>query len=782
MMRNEEPAAAVATAAPVPAVVGDVAAPSAPRAAAPEAQANSDVDVAAKRKVAYQQSNAQVYDPTAVVQTGPGLPTWSWSSIDLRWSGPVDRGQRLHLVLLSPTVNLVLAIVRAALLVLMLLRLLPWPKGMAPLGPRAVASVASMLLALAVVLTPRAAHADIPPPDMLKELETRLSATPPCAPTCASSGRMQLEARGDVLRLRVDIDAAAPVGVPLPGSAAQWSPASVQIDGQPAKALQRKDGKLWVLLAPGAHQVLLEGPLPPRELVQLPLPLKPHRVEASLAGWTLEGLHEDGLADDNLQLTRTAKGGLAGATLQPGALPPFLRIERTLRIGLNWQVETRVVRVSPPGSAIVVEVPLLPGESVTTADVRVASGKAQLNMSSQATEATWKSVLEQKSPLRLEAKKGLAATEVWRLDLGPIWHAEPKGIPVVHVAPEGDMRVPEWRPWPGESVELAITRPEGVAGQSLTIERALHEAKPGLRATDSTLTLAIRASRGLEHTLVLPEGAALDQVTVNGAVQPLRQDGRKLTLPIAPGSQTVVIGWREPRGVALSYRTPEVDLGAPSVNAETVVTGLGSRWVLFVVGPRLGPAVLFWSLLLVLLVVAFGLSRVRWVPLATWQWMLLAIGLSQISIFASAFVVAWLVALGWRERHAEVRGGWFVFDLRQVGLVVLTLIALGVLVDAVRQGLLGSPAMQIDGNGSSSDRLAWYSDRSAGVPAGALVLSVPMLVYRLAMLAWALWIALSVVAWLKWGFRAFVTGGGWQKPPAPPAPASPPPAPREGER
>jgi hypothetical protein len=62
--------------------------------------------------------------------------------------------------------------------------------------------------------------------------------------------------------------------------------------------------------------------------------------------------------------------------------------------------------------------------------------------------------------------------EVWRLDLGPIWHAERGGVPPVHAAAEESGRVPEWRPWPGEEVTLAITRPGGTEGQSLTIEKA----------------------------------------------------------------------------------------------------------------------------------------------------------------------------------------------------------------------------------------------------------------------------------------------------------------------
>ena len=47
---------------------------------------------------------------------------------------------------------------------------------------------------------------------------------------------------------------------------------------------------------------------------------------------------------------------------------------------------------------------------------------------------------------------------------------------------------------------------------------------------------------------------------------------------------------------------------------------------------------------------------------------------------------------------------------------------------------------------------------------GALIVSLPLLVYRLAMLAWALLIAQALVGWLRFGWRAFSTGstGGWR--------------------
>ena len=60
------------------------------------------------------------------------------------------------------------------------------------------------------------------------------------------------------------------------------------------------------------------------------------------------------------------------ARLEPTRIPPFVSVERTIGLGTRWHVDTRVRRIAPPEGALVIEVPLLPGESVTTAGVRVA--------------------------------------------------------------------------------------------------------------------------------------------------------------------------------------------------------------------------------------------------------------------------------------------------------------------------------------------------------------------------------------------------------------------------
>lgn len=729
------------------------------------------------------QFNTETYDPNAVVQTGPGLPRWQWSNIELTFSGPVAATQRLQLWLLPPGVNFALAFARLLLVALVLARMVPyfsrfWPKGWgSPPAPPAVpakgaVAAAGLVAVLAVFAAPAAARADVPDKATLDELRARLLAKPACEPTCAASGRLLLELRPGTLRGRMEVDAAAAVGVPLPGTASQWLPDDVTVDGQAAKALVRTgDGVLWVAISPGSHQIAFEGRAPERDSVQLPLHLRPHRVEVTSDGWEVAGVHEDGLADENLQFTRIAKQGAAAAGLQQGTLPPFVRVERTLSIGLNWQADTRVVRVTPVGAAVVVEVPLLPGESVTTADVRVLGGKALVNMAPGAADVSWHSVIEQKSPLRLVAPKSVAWTEVWRADVGPIWHATFSGIPVVHAQSTNGRVLPEWRPWPGEDAQIELGRPDGVQGQSLTIDAAQMQVSPGVRATDVTLTLSLRSSRGRALDVTLPSGAQLESYKLDGVSQPVRQEGRKVALQLVPGAQQVELGWRENAGIAPLLRVSAVDLGAPAANV-TVVLQQPSRWVLFAGGPRVGPAVLFWSGLLVMLLVAVALARVPWTPLRTWHWLLLALGLSQVDIVAGAIFAGWLIALGWRKSRPELRRGWF--DARQVLLVVWTLAALVVLAVAIHQGLLGSPEMQVRGNGSSSARLVWFQDRSLGAMPTPWLVSLPMLVYRGAMLAWALWAALAVVRWLRWGWGAFSEGGLWKKaPPRAPRPAPP---------
>lgn len=706
-------------------------------------------------------SPSRYYDPGAVIQTGPGLPQWSWHSALLIWNGPVERGQEIHLVLIPPIINLALRLLSVLLLAALIWRVMDLTFGR---GFGFANLTAALLVALlAAGSAPDIALAEVPSDKVLDELRERLLERPVCMPQCAQSPRMHIDVDSGVLRLRLEVHALADVAVPLPGRHGQWQAHSVLVGGKTAQGVFRDEaGRQWLRLPKGRHQVLLEGPLPALDRVQIDLPLKPHRVEAKIQGWVLEGIHENGIADNQIQLSRLrgAGGQPDLKALEPGALPPFVRVERVLRLGIEWQVQTRVIRVSPVGSAVVLEIPLLKGESVTSAGVRVEHGKVLLNMSPGQVRMNWQSVLERDKEINLLAPKTSGWTEVWRLDSSAIWHVESAGIPVVHHQNQGRW-LPEWRPWPGESVSLAISRPEGVEGKTLTVDASSLTLKPGRRVTDVELAITLRSSQGGQYGLTLPEDAQLQSVRINGKLLPIRQEGRTVKLPVTPGLQKFQLFWHQQNGIGWSFTSPVVDLGLESVNSSIKVVVPRNRWVLFTGGPRLGPAVLFWGLFIVIVLAALGLGRITRIPLRTVHWVLLVLGLTQIPVWLAVIVVGWLFALSARKEVADrlSNGG---FNMMQIGLGVLTVAALGVLYFAVTQGLLGWPNMYIAGNGSNSYLLQWFSDRAPSQLPQAWALSLPTAIYRFLMLAWALWLAFALLRWLRWGWKCFSAGGIWR--------------------
>ncbi|MGZ6071518.1 MAG: hypothetical protein ACXWK8_09880, partial [Myxococcaceae bacterium] len=419
-------------------------------------------------------------DRNAVVQTGPGIPRWTWREVPLRWSGPVEQGQSLHLWLLSPAQNVALGLLRVVLLALLGWLLLVRSGAVRPPRLRGGATPAAVLLCLAFLH--RTAQAEEQPTDeRLVQLRDKLLQAPRCAPGCASAGRGLLELDPSGLRLRVELEAAARVAVPLAGGGEGWRPEQVILDGRPAVALRQVDGVSWLVLQPGVHTVLMSGALPRADAVQLPLGLPPRFLTVQARGWKVDGVREDGRPAATLQLSRLERAG-GGEALRPGALPAFARITRTLRLGLTWEVDTEVERLSPPGSAVVLRVPLLPGEAVLTADLPVKDGAVAVNLPPGTASLSWHSTLEQRPALSLTAPTTASWVERWVLDAGPTWHVQLGGIAPVHPGGPAESHQPIWLPWPGESVSVQVSRPEGIGGGTLTLDSAREEVRPGLRA------------------------------------------------------------------------------------------------------------------------------------------------------------------------------------------------------------------------------------------------------------------------------------------------------------
>ena len=722
--------------------------------------------------VVYPNSKAQrkklvEIDPNAQVQTGKGMPQWHWRAIQLHWQGPVRQDEQLKLWLISPFWNAVLGIGQSLLLLILSAFFLVQAFGKIQLSPlRFSANLSGMLIlvALSALSLPQPSFAEeFPPQPLLDKLQQRLLAPLECLPSCASIAEMHATLNAKELRIRLQVHSQQRVFIPLPSHAQQWVAQQVLLNGETAKTLWREQtGQLWLGVEQGIHEVVLQGALPNHQSFTLSLPLKPLHVSVEAKEWRVDGLQSWQRVENQLQFTRE-QGKEAAQELSIGSLPPLLQVERTLSLGLEWQIETKVTRLSPSGSAVVLDIPLLAGESVTQEDAQVHEGKVQVNLAPQQQEMSWSSVLTKQTQLQLTAPESLNTVEVWRLDISPIWHVELSGIPMIHQQNSEGRWLPEWRPWAGEKVELKITRPEAVAGQVTTLDRSELHLNYGLRTTDSRLLVNLRSSRGGQHAITLPSDAQVQSVKINQQSIPLRQEGQKVVLPLVPGSQQAEIVFRQATGIQNYTQTPVVDLGMDSVNSHLYLNTPRERWILAVGGSGIGAAVFFWGVLAVMIVLALALGRTNITPLKTRHWLLLCLVLTQIPISYALCVIGWFFALGVRAQlKAEDFRPW-KFNFIQLGLLGLSFFALVGLVWAIEKGLLGQPRMFISGNGSHGNFLHWYQDRIGAQLPQSWVISIPLYYYRIFMLAWALWLATAMLRWLPWAWRCFSAQLLWKR-------------------
>jgi len=186
----------------------------------------------------------------------------------------------------------------------------------------------------------------------------------------------------------------------------------------------------------------------------------------------------------------------------------------------------------------------------------------------------------------------------------------------------------------------------------------------------------------------------------------------------------------------------------------------------------------FWVVLTCSLLLAWILSRLPHSPLKTTEWLLLAIGLTQIHMVGALFIAGWFFLIAWRGRNGQLPWPAYGFNGLQIGLVACTVIMVSLFIGVISKGLLGDPDMFIRGNGSYLHVLKWYQPSTEGSLPPILCVTVSIWVYRFLMLLWALWLAFSLIRWMKWGWLQFSAGGYLKPLGQKKAPATAPPLPK----
>ena len=349
----------------------------------------------------------------------------------------------------------------------------------------------------------------------------------------------------------------------------------------------RRNEYLWVLLPKGIHQVKVEGLIPDQSDWEWNYLLKPKYVTVNAPGWTISGLNREGIPGDQLLFTQDQPVDEETAAYDQVRSDPIVLVDRQLELGLISRVKTVVTRLGGGSKGLAMNIPLLKGEAVLTSNREIANESIAVRMGAQQDRFEWVSELNHQDVIELVAAETDQFVERWSLLSSPIWNISLSGIQPIF-EPESDQLIPVWRPWGGESVSLALTRPAGISGDNLTITEANHTVNTGARQSTTNLQIQLECSVSSDFVLELDESSEISIIRMDGADLPQQRDGTKLLIPVSPGQHRLEIAWSRSQNLTGTILGEQIRLPIEASNVRTVINVPDSRWVLWASGHCVG--------------------------------------------------------------------------------------------------------------------------------------------------------------------------------------------------
>ncbi|WP_019615665.1 hypothetical protein [Psychromonas ossibalaenae] len=731
------------------------------------------------------------------VQTGPGIPTWSWNALYINSSGTVTTEQQIHLLLSSPLltalwriINVVLIGFTGAVVLRRLLRAAQFKKdkpdqnapdsGEAPLDnqPRrsepAVLSVMLPLISGLMLVAAQSADAadrlpeenGYPPEYLLNEYETRLLKSPPCLPFCVSLDNGLLLVKDNQLSISFAISADADIAMPLPTGGETWRAEKILLDNKPT-VLRKSKGVLTAFIAQGHHSFTISGAVK-NEQISINLPHNIHNFRVNAPSWLIDGVRNGVVVNNSIGLT--SKEVLArqdSNTLAPLPVKPYAVVHRRITLGKEWRMLTRVEKLAPTVDAASFNIALLKGEQLLSAYPVNENGTVNVQIPKNQRTISWLSALQPSESIRLTAADNPAYSETWTLIPSSIWHVKFAGIKPLKSDLNSGQLQPTWKPWPGESLDIHVKRPDGVPGEIFTTEKAALVQQSGKNVQKSTLKLKVRASQGTAYEIALAEGAKINSLLHDGRKMSINS-GSRAVVQLHPGEQQIELEFERRAELSWSNSSAAVKLPGKTVNINIEYHLTRDRWLIYLNGPSLGASMLYWGVLFVILIGALVLPVIARklqlnMPISTFGWILLGLGFSTVNSYGVLITALFFFVTALRSQFVKPASmkRW-QFNFLQLSLLSLTVICVISLLVSIPIGLLSTPEMQVTGNGSYGHYFKFFQDTAAdGRLPLVTVFSLPMWFYRVVMLAWSLWVATRLISWSKWWFAAYSYNGAW---------------------
>ncbi len=704
------------------------------------------------------------YQTDATIQAGKGTPQWRYNPVVLNWDGPITATQSYQLYLITPWMRVLWRLLLIGFTVMWLMTVLKHMWTMRN-NQKKVTST-SLFWVFGLLFAQPLWADDFPSDGMLKELQNRLYPAAECGHQCATVESASVRVEGHRLTIQMTYHTLADVVVPLPGSA-DWQILNVRVNEQIVRNRLRHQNFTWLALEQGINQVELVGDLASKNAVSVNFPYQPGHVTVQSQDWQFAGIDGNHMTGKTLQLIAAKRTETTTEeSTQSTDIKPYVKLQRYIKFDDQWYVDNHVTRVAPKHGVVNVALPLLDNEFPLEKVQQDDQGRVLVSMAPGELQFSWRSRLERLDQWQITAQPSEQHIESWHVVSSPQWHVDMAGVPLVateNMTDDYDDYFEHiYMPRPGESLNIAVSRPAAVAGEALSIDAINNTYTVGKRTTKTITKINYRATQGGRFEVNLDPSAVVKKVSFDGVDSNLVNENGVVAVSYLPGQHNVTIEWHFNHDLGVINHTPSINMNAAYSNLNQTIQVPRDRWLLWGGSAGVGPAFLYWGELLVFVILAFFLARIKYSPLKAWQWLVLGCAFGTFSWLAFAWVASWLFFVGWKQQFNG-------FDSRAKSILlqwfslIFTLIALGVLIGAVAYGLLSYPDMGVAGVGASASRLEWYLDAGANQIPSITLFSLHLWWYKLLILLWSIWVSFALLSWLKQLLQSLRQGDWWPK-------------------
>lgn len=717
----------------------------------------------------------QRYNNDMVIQTGHGKPSWQWNQYQLYWDSPVISEQQVSLWMASPwmmTVWRILSIAGILMIFVYIIRSTFASQFEVGQFKQWVGSAAALMV---IILFPMESHAEIPDKEILKELQQWLHQPAQCAPNCVTISGLRLVSESrqgqEYLILEAQVDALADAAFAIPFSE-HWTLRNIKVNGRLNNWVAKYKELSWLYVEQGRHRIQMTGLLSGTTSFNLKFPERPFNVQNLTDIWELEGIRNGSLLADEIAFTKKAQAialssddklaGVQSEAQQALAIKPMVKVIRSIQLDNEWRMRTKVQRIAPVRGDLHVSIPQLSFERVTSTNYLPEQSTIKVHLPAGIQQVYWDSVIERSEQLVFAAENTSHYVEEWQFHISHQWRVEFSGLPAVwpDYFDQDDLWTFRFLPWAEEQLSVSVKSPPPMKGYSQSFDQVHMSVYAGDHQRRIELDARYRSSRGGQSSIDVGDGHHLNAQIDNKNIHLQIQNG-KINYTVAPGEHSLAFNWKQSSSLDFRSELPQVNLNAPLSNVSIDWQVPENRWVLWTSGPVIGPAIIYWGELLAFLIIAGLIWRSKVLPIKPYQWLLLGLGLSTQSWWLLVFITLWFVLLSVHQKYASKQSDT-LFNVLQIMLALFSAFVMLSLLASIPMSLMSRPDMGIMGNQSNGYLLKWYLDAAIDTTPEVVVYSLPIWVYKLAMLGWALWLAFAVVSWARWGWLALNVNGFWR--------------------